>query len=203
MERTRGVPSRLRAQYPPGVVKTALYWHFESKRGLLSAALERAASTWIEQIQQGTLSIELAKQGLDEFLAHLRGMTKAEIHTQAVAQKWLIAPVNLAPDLLADPQLRSRDFWIDVDGTTVPGAFAKLSKTPIRYRGPAPKLGADQHVVDAPTARLVAKMIEYPIEGVPLEGPGWPWHLTLAPLGLAMVGAMGAFALSRRRRAQP
>jgi AcrR family transcriptional regulator len=35
-----------------GVVKTALYWHFGSKEGLLAAAVERVAGTWIDEIHE-------------------------------------------------------------------------------------------------------------------------------------------------------
>lgn len=35
-----------------GVAKTALYWHFESKEGLLAAVIERVGETWIEEIQK-------------------------------------------------------------------------------------------------------------------------------------------------------
>ena len=106
--------------------------------------------TWIQQIQEGTLSLEVARRGLDQFLAFLRTMTKAEIHTQAVAQKWLIAPINLSPDLLEDPQLAAREFWIELEGRKFPGPFARLSETPIEYQRTAPKLGQDQHLLDAP-----------------------------------------------------
>jgi AcrR family transcriptional regulator len=34
------------------VAKTALYWHFESKEGLLAAVIEAIGSHWIEQIQK-------------------------------------------------------------------------------------------------------------------------------------------------------
>ncbi len=35
-----------------GVAKTALYWHFESKEGLLAAVLESAGSEWIETLRK-------------------------------------------------------------------------------------------------------------------------------------------------------
>jgi len=76
-------------------------------------------------------------------------MTKDEIHEQAVAQKWLIAPVKLVPDLISDPQLNARDFWTDVAGRKHPGPFARLSETPIRYERPAPGLGQDQALLES------------------------------------------------------
>lgn len=115
--------------------------------------------TWIQQLQEGKLELETAKRGVEQFLAHLRTMTKAEIQREAVARKWLIAPVNLAPDLLADPQLAAREFWVDVDGAKHPGPFARLSRTPIEYLRAAPKLGQDQALLDAPAREPLAPAI--------------------------------------------
>ena len=106
--------------------------------------------TWIQQVMAGSLDVDIARRGLDQFLAFLRTMTKAEIHEQAVAQKWLIAPIMLVSDLISDPQLDARDFWVDVAGRRHPGPFARLSETPICYDRPAPKLGQDQALLAAP-----------------------------------------------------
>jgi crotonobetainyl-CoA:carnitine CoA-transferase CaiB-like acyl-CoA transferase len=105
--------------------------------------------TWIQQVMEGSLAIDIARRGLDQFLAFLRTMTKDEIHEQAIAQKWLIAPVKSIPDLMADPQLNARGFWTDVAGLKHPGPFARLSETPIRYERPAPKLGQDQALLES------------------------------------------------------
>ena len=117
--------------------------------GLDADLMEVDWMTWIQQLMEGSLTLDLARRGLDQFLAFLRTMTKAEIHEQAVAQKWLIAPINLIPDLLADPQLNARDFWIELAGRKHPGPFAGFSKTPIRYDRPAPNLGQDQALLEA------------------------------------------------------
>ncbi|MDQ0894658.1 DJ-1/PfpI family protein [Agromyces ramosus] len=60
---------------------------------------------------------------------------------------------------------------------------------------------------DVATARWAAKTLEYPIDGLTLDGPTWPWAETFRPLALAVLGvlvALGVFALlrnrSRRRR---
>ncbi|MEZ4332758.1 MAG: CoA transferase [Myxococcota bacterium] len=119
-------------------------------------------TTWIQQIQAGTLSVADGNRAVSALLAKFRTMTKAEIQKEAVEQKWLFSPVYLAPDLLADPQLRARAFWTELDGLEVPGPFAKLSATPIRYDRPAPKLGQDQHLVDSTKRRptLPARPLE-------------------------------------------
>jgi AcrR family transcriptional regulator len=55
-----------------GVVKTALYWHFDSKEGLVDAALARVAETWIEQIRASVFEVDGIAERLDRFIAGLR-----------------------------------------------------------------------------------------------------------------------------------
>ncbi|NQZ98584.1 MAG: CoA transferase, partial [Myxococcales bacterium] len=117
------------------------------------------------------------------------------IQQQAVAQKWLIAPINLAPDLLSDPQLRDREFWVDVAGDTLPGPFAKLGRTPIRYEGPAPKLGEHQSLVSStdrhpakPTAKALAPRAQI-FEGLKVADFSWIAAGPLITKDLANLGA--------------
>jgi AcrR family transcriptional regulator len=55
-----------------GVVKTAVYWHFESKEGLLEAALERVAAEWITEIRASVEQAGGIDARLDRFVAGLR-----------------------------------------------------------------------------------------------------------------------------------
>lgn len=95
-------------------------------------------------------------RGLKQFTDFLATQTKAEIQRRALEGKWLIGPAWDAADLLADPQLRARDYWVQVAGAPHPGPFARLSRTPIRYRAPAPRLGEHQSLLNAPRAPRVA-----------------------------------------------
>jgi crotonobetainyl-CoA:carnitine CoA-transferase CaiB-like acyl-CoA transferase len=172
----------------------AMKWVGE-QGGLDADLMEIDWMTWIQQIQEGKLSLEDANRGVDQFLAHLRGMTKAEIHEQAVAQKWLIAPVNLAPDLLSDPQLRARDFWVEVDGDPQPGPFARLSQTPIDYAAAAPKLGQDQALLDRtervplPPVQVEAEPRTQLFEGLKVADFSWIAAGPLISKDLANLGA--------------
>ncbi|HKK53106.1 MAG TPA: CoA transferase, partial [Myxococcota bacterium] len=153
--------------------------------------------TWIQQIQEGKLSVEDANRAVGQLLAHLRTMTKAEIHEQAVAQKWLIAPVNLAPDLLDDPQLRARDFWVDVGGDRLPGPFARLSRTPIQYDRGAPRLGEHQSLLDGSEERSRSPIVSVPaprdrealFEGLKVADFSWIAAGPLISKDLANLGA--------------
>ena len=55
-----------------GIAKTAIYYHFGNKAGLLAAALERAASTWIEGIDQASRQAGDWSSRLDSALAGMR-----------------------------------------------------------------------------------------------------------------------------------
>jgi transcriptional regulator GlxA family with amidase domain len=52
---------------------------------------------------------------------------------------------------------------------------------------------------DTATARWVAKVLELPVDGLPLDGPAWPWLPTLVLVGLMLPGAGLAAAFLRRR----
>jgi AcrR family transcriptional regulator len=54
-----------------GIVKSALYWHFESKEGLLSAVLEETANAWIDGILE---SVQQTGDPLERLRRALAGM---------------------------------------------------------------------------------------------------------------------------------
>lgn len=55
-----------------GIVKTALYWHFGSKEGLLAAVLDRVASAWIEEIERSAYQVGEPLERLSRALEGLR-----------------------------------------------------------------------------------------------------------------------------------
>ena len=73
--------------------------------------------------------------------------SKAELYERAISDRILLAPCNDVADIWEDPQLRARDFWVDVyqpevkKTVTTLGPFVKLSETPIATRLPAPIKG--------------------------------------------------------------
>ena len=73
--------------------------------------------------------------------------TKAELYGAALERGLLIAPVDDMGDLAEDRQLAARGFFVPVDeprtrrSVSMPGAWAKLSLTPLRVPAPAPRLG--------------------------------------------------------------
>ncbi len=56
------------------VARTAIYWHFGSKDGLLAPAIERVASEWIEEIKKAIYLEGDPTARLDRFVASLRDL---------------------------------------------------------------------------------------------------------------------------------
>lgn len=77
------------------------------------------------------------------FLAH----TMAQLYEGALKNRVMLYPVNAPQDSLKDVQLTSRGYWVNLEhpelGTslTYPGAFAKMSETPLRIQHRAPLIG--------------------------------------------------------------
>ena len=77
------------------------------------------------------------------FLAH----TKAELFEGAVRTNTQVYPVYTQGDILADPQLAARKFWVEVEHPelktklTYPGAFVSTNEAPPRVTRRAPLIG--------------------------------------------------------------
>ena len=143
----------------------------------------------------GKLKAHDIQRAFDQFVAFLGTRTKADIQQRALAGKWLIGPAWTTAELIVDPQLVARDYWIDVDGTAHPGAFARLSATPIAIPRPAPSLGQDQSLVGdvarrpAVPARVSSSPRRAIFEGLKVADFAWVAALPLASTHLANLGA--------------
>jgi crotonobetainyl-CoA:carnitine CoA-transferase CaiB-like acyl-CoA transferase len=90
----------------------------------------------------GTFDLGLCNEARRLVLAYFLTQKKQDLFAWALEHDALIAPVNTMRDVAEDTQLASRDYWQEVDGIRHPGAFARLSRTSIELRSPAPALGA-------------------------------------------------------------
>ena len=88
----------------------------------------------------------------EEFGRFFLTRTKAELYSEAVKRGIMLFPVNTAEELLADKQLASREFWVDIvnpaaDCTlTYPGLPAKLEPQLLGNQRLAPRVG--EHNLD-------------------------------------------------------
>jgi crotonobetainyl-CoA:carnitine CoA-transferase CaiB-like acyl-CoA transferase len=102
---------------------------------------------WRNDVASGKLSAEdliAAIEAVEEFVA---SKPKSALQHFAVKTKSLLAAVNTTADLLSDPHLRARDFWTEIEGRIYPGAFARLSRTPIALGRRAPRRGEHDHLL--------------------------------------------------------
>jgi benzylsuccinate CoA-transferase BbsE subunit len=73
--------------------------------------------------------------------------TKEELYNEALKRGIMLCPVNTCEDITENAQLKDRDFWVDISHPELsanikyPGAFAKLSETPLNIRFRAPLIG--------------------------------------------------------------
>jgi benzylsuccinate CoA-transferase BbsE subunit len=84
------------------------------------------------------------------FAAFTATRDKLDLYTEAQARMISLSPVSTVADILANPQLQARDFFVDVREktgmVTFPRAPYRMSGTPVRDPGPAPAVGADTAV---------------------------------------------------------
>ncbi len=59
-----------------GIAKTAIYYHFGNKEGLLAAVLDRAATVWIDNIERSAQQGESPEDALDRALLGMRTMVE-------------------------------------------------------------------------------------------------------------------------------
>jgi crotonobetainyl-CoA:carnitine CoA-transferase CaiB-like acyl-CoA transferase len=73
--------------------------------------------------------------------------TKKELYKGAVERAIMLYPVYTSREILEDPQLEAREYWVEIEhpelGTTIiyPGPFIKLSETPCTVWRRAPLIG--------------------------------------------------------------
>lgn len=63
-----------------GTAKTALYWHFKSKEGLLNAIIERVNEDWIQEIEASTATGGDPSERLDRLISALRDIVEKKPH---------------------------------------------------------------------------------------------------------------------------
>lgn len=128
--------------------------------------------------QETIVHVDELRQKITDFT---QGQTKAEIFGGAIERKLTLVPVNTAADTMAMEQLQIRSYWDEVQlpsGRTVraPGAFAKVSNSPIAWQGAAPQVGEHtRQVLDnlGPALAKAAPAPSVPAEprrALPLEG---------------------------------
>ncbi|MDJ0786333.1 MAG: TetR/AcrR family transcriptional regulator [Myxococcota bacterium] len=63
-----------------GVAKTALYWHFGSKEGLLAQVVESVGSSWVEEIRKSAFLADDPAERLDRLIESWRALLEEQPH---------------------------------------------------------------------------------------------------------------------------
>lgn len=108
-----------------GVVKSALYWHFGSKNGLLLAALEQYTADWVSETEAAVEETRDPITRLDKLLAHVRSLIVERPHSRRMVFAMLIERGQ------EDPECRSavRDVFERLRASLTTG-FAEVLPVP-------------------------------------------------------------------------
>lgn len=131
------------------------------------ALVDALGSEALRAPQYATLASRLAhRHELDAAIeAVTAGCNRAELVQRLQAAKVPAAPVASPADLLADPHLAEREFFVGLDREYVgfhlyPGPWIRASRTPARVEAPAPTLGQHNEEVLAGRLGLTASEME-------------------------------------------
>lgn len=115
------------------------------------ASVGKASRIWLEKDWDSFDIATITQEEVDELEAPLadffRSITSDEFFKGVIERDMLGYPVATAHEILNDPQLQARDFWVKLahpdfnDTLTYPGAFAKFSETPCVIRRRPPRIG--------------------------------------------------------------
>jgi len=101
-------------------------------------------SAFMNAAEADLRELEMAEEALERFLMT---KTKKEIWQNVLQRRILAAPVATVADIADDPQLAARHYFVEITAPhlkrkfTMPGAFAKLSETPVGPAGAPPQIG--------------------------------------------------------------
>ena len=154
---------------------------------------------WLAALRAGELDTAATQTAADLIVELLATKTKQEIQAYSAEQGLTLAAIYEVPDLLRDPHLADRGFWIRACGADPlgddragppgrlvhAGPFARLSRTPLSLDREAPPLGSSK----APAARQHAA-VEGSHSGAPFAG------LKIADFSWVGVGPMIGKALA-------
>ena len=95
-------------------------------------------------------TIDRISEAFGEFF---KTKTRAELLNEAVRSNIMLAPVNTVADLVESPQLKKREYWVEMehpelsDTITYPGAPCKMTETPWQISGRPPLIGEHNNEV--------------------------------------------------------
>jgi len=126
-----------------GVVKTALYWHFGSKAGLLAAIIHEITEQWVDDLELQAADGANPIERLDAMLAGFRAMITSRQHSLQIVAAIVAEPANI------DDEVMDAVRWLNEHGlSTIAKGFEESIGVPV------------------PTARLLAHTITSMMHGI-------------------------------------
>ncbi len=129
-------------------------------------AQEGKCPDWLRGFDWSKLDVSFATQDFFDDLSNalsrfLADKTKNALFEWALKNELFLAPVNNIGDLINNPQLQSRNFWVSVShdelqaSLVYPGPYAKMSATPITIRKRAPLIGEHNQEIYSQELRIL------------------------------------------------
>ncbi len=180
-------------------------------------------SNWLSALRSGELDTDAAQTAADLAAALLRTKTKQEIQLYSAEHAVTLAAIHTVPDLVRDPHLADRDFWIagsserERRGGVVehrqgepvhPGPFARLSRTPLSSNRAVPRLGSSEVPGSRPPVPVEPRSPIAPFAGLKVADFSWVGvgpmiGKTLADHGATVVRIESATRLDLLRTVPP
>ncbi len=138
-------------------------------------------NSWLSELRTGKLDLQAAQTAADLIEALLATKTLQDIQLYSAQHGLTLAAIHTIPDLLRDPQLADREFWLTADarkgaeGTVRrvhAGPFARLSRTPLSPNRTAPALGSSPPPSTRP-AKVARRPVETPFAGLKVADFSW------------------------------
>ena len=82
-----------------GIAKTALYWHFGSKAGLMAAVLDEVTSSWIAELEDRSNRGGTPQEQLDGLVEGLRELVEERSHLFRIILIPVLESGTVAPEL--------------------------------------------------------------------------------------------------------
>ena len=148
-----------------------LRWVESSSMPLSTAARGMDLSNWLTDLRAGKLHHAALQEAADRIVELLAGKTKQEIQAYSAQHGLTLAAIHTVEDLLADPHLAARDFWIRERDYVYAGPFARLSRTPLSRKREI----AELKTVPAGRRRVASEDVppEAPFAGLKVADFSW------------------------------
>ena len=150
-----------------------LRWAEEAGAEVPAAVRGRRFDRWLSELRDGALDAATASAAAEVCRSFVSTQTKQTLQRFSAERGLTLAAIHDVADLLADPHLKTREFFAEIDGLPHPGPFAKLSRTPLQRGSAAPALGELDKPAPRPPRPSVGGSTASPFAGIKVADFSW------------------------------